>query len=57
MKTIDQSQQIYFTITFSGGTGLGLALVNAIATRHEALLTLEDNEPGLRVSLVFPRVA
>ena len=39
------------------GSGLGLALVNAIATRHEALLTLENNEPGLRVSVVFPRVA
>lgn len=36
------------------GAGLGLSLVNAIASRHKATLTLEDNEPGLRVSLAFP---
>jgi signal transduction histidine kinase len=36
------------------GAGLGLSLVNAIASRHHATLTLEDNHPGLRVSLAFP---
>ncbi len=36
------------------GAGLGLSLVNAIAARHHATLTLEDNKPGLRVSLAFP---
>lgn len=36
------------------GAGLGLSLVNAIASRHHATLTLEDNGPGLRVSLAFP---
>ena len=36
------------------GSGLGLALVSAIATRHQAHLTLVDNQPGLRVSIVFP---
>ena len=36
------------------GSGLGLALVSAIAGVHGAELVLEDNAPGLRVSLVFP---
>lgn len=35
------------------GAGLGLALVKAVADLHEALLTFEDNQPGLRVRLVF----
>lgn len=36
------------------GTGLGLALVRVIATRHRAEITLSDNGPGLKVTLVFP---
>ena len=36
------------------GSGLGLSLVSAVANIHHADLVLEDNEPGLRVSLVFP---
>lgn len=36
------------------GAGLGLSLVNAIASRHHATLTLQDNRPGLKVSLAFP---
>lgn len=36
------------------GHGLGLALVAAIAELHEAELRLDDNAPGLRVSLAFP---
>ncbi|MCA8880557.1 MAG: HAMP domain-containing histidine kinase [Rhodobacteraceae bacterium] len=36
------------------GTGLGLSLVTAIAELHHARLVLEDNNPGLLVSLVFP---
>jgi signal transduction histidine kinase len=36
------------------GIGLGLSLVRAIADLHSATLTLEDNEPGLRVSIAFP---
>jgi signal transduction histidine kinase len=36
------------------GAGLGLSLVQAIALRHKARLTLEDNEPGLRVRMIFP---
>ncbi|MBO4123728.1 sensor histidine kinase N-terminal domain-containing protein [Cupriavidus gilardii] len=39
----------------SGGSGLGLAIVDEIAQVHRATLTLEDNEPGLRVRVVFPK--
>lgn len=35
------------------GTGLGLSLVSAVAAMHGAELTLEDNAPGLRVTLTF----
>jgi len=38
------------------GSGLGLTLVKAIAVRHAATLTLEDNQPGLRVRVSFPPV-
>jgi signal transduction histidine kinase len=38
------------------GSGLGLALVSAIARLHGARVELADNEPGLMVSLVFPVV-
>jgi signal transduction histidine kinase len=38
----------------TAGTGLGLALVKAIADLHGASLALADNEPGLRVELAFP---
>ncbi len=41
----------------SRGNGLGLSLVAAIANYHGAVLTLSDNEPGLRVRLDFPRHA
>ncbi len=36
------------------GSGLGLSLVQAIASIHGAALTLDDAEPGLLASLVFP---
>jgi signal transduction histidine kinase len=36
------------------GSGLGLALVAAVADLHQAELRLEDNGPGLRVALKFP---
>jgi signal transduction histidine kinase len=36
------------------GNGLGLSLVNAVAKLHGATLRLEDNHPGLRVSLALP---
>jgi signal transduction histidine kinase len=36
------------------GSGLGLSLVNAVATLHDATLALQDNDPGLRCLLCFP---
>ncbi len=33
------------------GSGLGLSLVAAVARLHDGAVTLEDNEPGLRVRL------
>ncbi len=35
------------------GNGLGLSLVKAVADLHKAELRLEDNTPGLRVTLLF----
>jgi len=40
----------------SPGSGLGLSLVSAVAKSHKIDLILRDNNPGLRVELVFPRV-
>ena len=37
----------------SPGNGLGLSLVAAIARLHHAVLSLEDNKPGLKVTLQF----
>jgi signal transduction histidine kinase len=37
------------------GSGLGLSLVAAIARLHAATLALDDNAPGLKVMLRFPR--
>jgi signal transduction histidine kinase len=37
------------------GSGLGLSLVAAVATLHEAAIDLEDNEPGLKCRLRFPK--
>ncbi len=36
------------------GSGLGLSLVAAVAALHEAHVELQDNQPGLRISLGFP---
>lgn len=36
------------------GTGLGLSLVAAVARLHHGELRLEDNQPGLKVILLFP---
>jgi len=38
----------------ASGSGLGLALVSAVAVRHDASLVLSDNGPGLAVSIRFP---
>ncbi len=37
------------------GTGLGLSLVKAIADLHCGKVSLEDNEPGLKVTIKFDR--
>ena len=37
------------------GSGLGMALAKSIADRHDATIALDDNAPGLRVTVVFPR--
>lgn len=39
------------------GNGLGLSMVRAIAELHGAVLTLNDNHPGLRVLVSFPPIA
>lgn len=39
------------------GSGLGLALVKAIAERHGATIVLSDNRPGLKVAIRFPSAA
>ena len=36
------------------GSGLGLSLASAVARLHHGALRLEDNEPGLRVTLDLP---
>jgi signal transduction histidine kinase len=38
------------------GSGLGLSLVAAVAEWHGAALSLNDNQPGLRASLLFRAV-
>ncbi|QYJ77311.1 HAMP domain-containing sensor histidine kinase [Shewanella sp. FJAT-52076] len=35
------------------GTGLGLSMVKAILSRHQAHIRLEDNQPGLRAVIEF----
>ncbi len=39
------------------GNGLGLSLVAAVATLHQASIDLNDNDPGLRVTLGFGQTA
>jgi signal transduction histidine kinase len=38
----------------SPGTGLGLSLVDAVASLHHGELVFEDNQPGLKVTLRLP---
>ena len=37
------------------GNGLGLSLVAAIIKLHHGLIELDDNQPGLKVSVSLPR--
>ncbi len=41
----------------TSGNGLGLSLVAAVATLHQATIALDDNEPGLRVTMGFGQTA
>lgn len=41
----------------SGGHGLGLPIVEAIARTHGGKLLLEDNEPGLRAVIALPAIS
>ena len=43
------------TARHTPGSGLGLALVQAVAALHGGSLRLEDAKPGLRAVLTFPR--
>jgi signal transduction histidine kinase len=36
------------------GAGLGLSLVAAVAKLHDATVRLDDNDPGLEISIRFP---
>jgi signal transduction histidine kinase len=38
------------------GNGLGLSIVAAIALLHDVKIVLEDNRPGLRARIAFPRL-
>lgn len=53
-KVLQRSYRLETSRTTSG-SGLGLSLANAIVTLHEATLELQDNNPGLRCVLHFPR--
>jgi len=35
------------------GTGLGMTLVKAVADLHSASVKLEDNQPGLSITMKF----
>jgi len=37
------------------GSGLGLALVSAVANLHNGMLSLSDNHPGLRAVILLPQ--
>ncbi|MBB2200487.1 sensor histidine kinase [Gluconacetobacter tumulisoli] len=39
------------------GSGLGLSLVRAIVHLHRGTITLSDNRPGLRCTIVLPHIA
>lgn len=37
-----------------GGTGLGLAIVREVVAAHRGTVTLDDNDPGLRATVLLP---
>ncbi len=38
------------------GSGLGLSIVAAVARQHDATVSLDDNRPGLRVTISFAHI-
>lgn len=38
----------------AGGSGLGLAIVRDVVTAHGGQVRIEDNEPGVRITVTFP---
>ena len=53
----DKVLERFYRLDDSGavsGSGLGLSLVQAVAILHDAALELDDNRPGLKVTLRFP---
>ncbi|MBI3440621.1 MAG: HAMP domain-containing histidine kinase [Proteobacteria bacterium] len=55
---MNQAKERFFRVDESRntpGTGLGLSLVNAVATLHHGTLTLTDNDPGLCATLRLSR--
>ncbi len=56
----DKVFQRFYRLDFSRsapGSGLGLSLVAAVATLHGIEVKLDDNNPGLRVTITFPPVS
>jgi signal transduction histidine kinase len=53
-RVLDRFVRLDSTRT-SPGNGLGLSLVRAVASLHNAHLQLDDNGPGLCLSLTFPK--
>jgi signal transduction histidine kinase len=54
---LDKVSERFFRVDGSRheeGYGLGLSLVKAVAALHHGRLILEQNNPGLRASLIFP---
>ena len=45
----------YFT-TKKDGTGLGLPIVNKIINEHNAELSISNNSPGVKISIIFPKL-
>ena len=45
----------YFT-TKKDGTGLGLPIVSKIINEHKGDLTISNNNPGVKVLIIFPKI-
>ena len=45
----------YFT-TKTEGTGLGLPIVSKIINEHKGEFTISNNNPGAKVSIIFPKI-